>query len=573
MNDTMKLVAQLKQAGEDAEFYPTTDEMISAVRRWIPEDALSIMDIGAGDGRVLRALGEKTKNALLYSIELSSILIEKQPKNIIPVGTDLFQQRLAALQVDYIVSNPPYKQYVEWVCKIVEEGFAKKAFLIIPQRWSLDKEIERALKLRNATTRVIFSGDFLDGERRARAIVDIVEISFPRTDTGWRDTVKDPFDIWFDQNIDTFDKAEEIEEDEAGKDLAKRYAHASIDEIVAAYMEEYSLLESNYRAIFKLDLQILQELGINKDAVREGLKTKMKGLKAKYWGILFERLDAITSRLTTASKKLLLEKLTANTSVEFTASNAYAVVLWAIKNANQYFEEQLITLFRELSTFEGVMAYKSNQTAWGQDHWRYMRWNEWAAFHPGNGDKPKVNYYSLDYRIVVERYGAIKNEKRDPWGSSWEYPGNLKRTCHELIADVVAVMNNLGFRTDSLSSFDRQWVGGQWQDWYDDKGNILFQAKAYMNGNVHFRFNPEAIKALNIEAGRLLKWVRTAEEVVTEMGYSPADAKKYFMRNVQLTGSNVPMLGRGEKPVNESPLVQGASLASIPPGAFRQASF
>jgi hypothetical protein len=48
-------------------------------------------------------------------------------------------------------------------------------------------------------------------------------------------------------------------------------------------------------------------------------------------------------------------------------------------------------------------------------------------------------------------------------------------------------------------------------DWHHgDSGDVLFQAKAYMNGNMHFRFLPDAIKALNVEAGRLLGWLRSA---------------------------------------------------------------
>ncbi len=55
-------------------------------------------------------------------------------------------------------------------------------------------------------------------------------------------------------------------------------------------------------------------------------------------------------------------------------------------------------------------------------------------------------------------------------------------------------------------------------------GDVVFQAKAFMNGNMHFRIMPEAIKALNIEAGRLLGWLRGPQDVVTELGYSMDDS-------------------------------------------------
>lgn len=533
MSNTQQMVMRLKQADEDLEWYPTTNDMILAVQRWLPENAGSIMDIGAGDGRVLVKLAEKCKDAKLYGIELSTILVQAQPKEIIPVGTDVLEQNLACLPVDYIFCNPRYSRFEEWVCKIISEGFAKKAFLVIPQRWKDSEPIGQAVKQRGATTRVIYSGDFEDAERKARAVVNIVEVCYPMDDNGYREKVKDPFDIWFDANISTFDKAEEFKESESRQDLARKYGHASIDEMVAAYQEEHTRMQDNYRAIFMLDYGILKELGVDKNQVREGLKKKMAGLKIKYWEILFERLDAITSRLSTKSKQHLLEKLTRNTSVEFTASNAYAVVLWAIKNANQYFDEQLVELFQALSTFEGVMLYKSNQKAWGHDQWRYMsRWDLQRGTALSN--------YALDYQIAVSRGSAIL---KDQW-NTYEFPGSLARGCHNLIADAVAVLSNLGFSTYSSRSLDRDWQGGQWENFYAaNSDEILFQCKAYMNGNLHFRFMPEAIKALNIEAGRLLKWLRTEEDVVTELGYTPEEAKQYFHRNTQLMPSNIKLLG------------------------------
>jgi hypothetical protein len=435
----------------------------------------------------------------------------------------LFEQNLSCLPMDYIFCNPIYSQFDEWVCNIISEGYAKKAFLVIPQRWKESKTIEKALKLRNATTRVIGNDDFYDGERRSRAVIDIVEVSFPGD--KWGDKVKDPFDIWFDQNVGTFDHAEEFKESETESDLARQHSHSSIVEMVAAYRQEYDLMENNYRAIFKLNYSILHELGVNKDHVRDGLKKRMAGLKTKYWHILFERLDAITSRLSTSSKKNLLDKLTRNASVEFTATNAYSVVLWAIKNANQYFDSQLIDLFHELSNFEGVLNYKSNVKAWIKDGWRY-----------GNREH-KNTHYALDYRIVVSRYGAICKD-------SYENPGNLAKSCHDLIADIVAVMSNLGFSTYSTNSRNREWQGGKWQDFILEPNGIevLFQVKAYMNGNLHFRFKPEAIKALNVNAGRLLKWLRTEEDVVTELGYTAKEAKEYFHRNSHILPSNVKLL-------------------------------
>lgn len=531
MNYARQIVTQLKEADQDHEWYPTTPAMIEAVKRWISaENTNSIMDIGAGDGRVLVALGEKRNHPLLYSIEISPILRQEQPEDIIPVGTDLFEQNLAALPVDYIFCNPPYSQYEEWVCKIIEQGFAIKAFLVIPQRWKDSPAISEAIKRRGATARAIYHDDFLQGDRAARAIIDIVEVTFPLAEYGRG--AKDPFEIWFDSNISTFDKADEIKEPETESSLARRLSNSSIDEMVESYLAEFKILRANYEAVFHLDYAILKELGIDKKAVREGLKMKMQGLKAKYWHVLFERMDAITSRLSTKSKDKLMKKITANTSVEFTASNAYAIVLWAIKNANQYFDEQLTDLFFELSTFEGVMNYKSNVRVWDKEVWRY---NDRRS-----GREYLNSHYKLDYRIVVKRWKAICTDRYD----RWNYPGGLSQDSHNLIADAIAVMGNLGFQTESLRSIDRHWTGGKWQDFYlSNTDDILFQVKAYMNGNMHFRFNQTAIMALNVNAARLLKWVRTKEEAAEELGYTHGEVDKYFNRNTHILPNNIKLLG------------------------------
>ena len=293
----------VQEAGEDFEWYPTTDRMIDVVASRIPTSAESVLDIGAGDGRVLIEIGRRVHDAALYSIEKSAVLMQNQPEEITPIGTDLFEQNLACLPVDYIFCNPPYSQYEAWVETIIASGYAKRAYLIIPERWTGSKRIKLAIESRGATASVIHSDHFLDAERSARAVIDIVEIRYPRASRR-HDEVKDPFDIWFDQNIDTFD-VESDPVDETTNDLARLRKLGSAAELVEAYDAEYARMEENYRAIFKLDASLLRELAVSKENVRDGIKAKMSGLKIKYWRLLFERLDVITKRMSTATKARL----------------------------------------------------------------------------------------------------------------------------------------------------------------------------------------------------------------------------------------------------------------------------
>ncbi len=541
------LLSSVRAADQDFEWYPTTPRMLHLISRYLDKSLspASIFDIGAGDGRALTTLAAVFEHPPdLYAIEKSPILLEAQPESVIPVGTDLFEQNLSCLPVDYLFCNPPYSQFESWATLIIESGHARRAFLVLPQRWKDNPAIALALKKRGATARVIHTDDFHDAPRKARAVIDIVEVYYPVKDRsyGGRVEVQDPFDIWFDEHISTFDAADDepqarsIGEEEV-QALARVRLLTTITDLVAGYDEEYQRMQDNYRAIFKLDYALLKELGVSKDNVRDGIKKKMAGLKSKYWTILFERLTTITDRLSTATKAKFLERLVGRVTLAFTANNAYAIVIWSIKNANKYFNEQTIALYRDLSTFEGVLKYKSNLKTWVVNDWRYFARDE---------QHRRPSHYALDYRIVVNRYNAIANGDL----RSWDFPNNLYKGCHELLADVVAVLFNLGFPSPGPSSLSRDWHAGEWQNWYrlDHPSTILFQAKAHKNGNLHFRFLPAAIRALNVEAGRLLGWLKAPADVVEELGYSHEEAERYYCSTALIapaSASRVLLLGDG----------------------------
>lgn len=532
---TLTLVNALKTAGQDFEFYPTTDRMVDAILRDLGEhdrysnDIKSFLDIGAGDGRVLMQFGRKFENAKLYSIEKSPILQQAQNDRIVPVGAEFEQQNLMMLPADVVFSNPPYSDFEQWVYTIITTAHAQVLYFVIPQRWETSAIIAAALKERGAKADILTQDSFYDGERQARAVVHIIRVKLYEDHGRWgRSKASDPFDAWFDANVGNFDAPKEVKEEQSAA-LERINKMGTIPEMVESYNTDYARMEANYKAIFTLDGELLRELGVSKEGLREGLKKRIQGLKNVYWEALFRKLEAITSRLTTKTKKGFLERLTGQTSVGFTVSNCYQVVIWAIKAANQYFDVQVVDVFRTLSTGENVMNYKSNLKTWNADGWRYMRYGRDGL----DGENVPRNY-ALDYRIVVDGYYGIR--KGDT--GTWDYPGDLHRSCHELNDDLVAVFGNLGFRVkDGQSSWNRQWTGGQWQDFTDADGNVVFQSKAYMNGNMHFRIMPDAIKALNVEAGRLLGWLKSPADVVTELGYSEDMAVKFFGSNRKLGGA------------------------------------
>src|SRR6185437_16939358 len=129
MHRTAELVKNLQAASQDFEWYPTTEPMIATIVRASGTDRSrleSVLDIGAGDGRVLLTLQKTYEHASLFGIEKSPILQQAQPESITPVGVDFWEQDLMSLPVTVAFSNPPYSEFVQWAERIISTVHAEK---------------------------------------------------------------------------------------------------------------------------------------------------------------------------------------------------------------------------------------------------------------------------------------------------------------------------------------------------------------------------------------------------------------------------------------------------------------
>lgn len=532
--DTLFRVTELQDADQDFEWYPTTDAMIKVVFDNMG-DCSSVLDIGAGDGRVLDKIDRlkfykyadnhnKTFSSQIkkYAIEKSMIHIKNMPANVSIVGTDFMLQTLIDKKVDVVFCNPPYSEFEEWAVKVIKEANAKDIFLILPGRWAKSKLIEKAIKQRSAVSRVVWSGDFKAGDRPARAFVDIVKIHITSADRDYEREKHGPFNTWFDEYFGDFAKIEPVkdevsDEDEEKVDPFKQIAKGDnlIDHLYKFYVDEMNMLLNNYKSLSQLDATLLKELGVEVDSIKEALKQKIGGVKNKYWKELFDNLDKINSRLTSGSRCSMLEKMRKSCNVDFSIENAYAIVLWVIKNANEYIDQQLIEMFKDLSEPECVKNYKSNQRTWERGDWRYQH-------------KDKHSHYMLEYRIITSKSRAVK-PSNDEFG--WHYENNLYKDTHAFINDIFTIANNLGFSTGE-GTYSRYWESGSKQSFGTTDKRILVEIRAFMNGNLHLRFHQDFIKTLNVEASRLLGWIRSPQQVVDEMGYDVDFAKSCFKTNL-----------------------------------------
>ncbi len=538
---TSDLVAALRGEGEDFEWYPTTaamaDVVIADAKRRLdldPNDSIAVLDIGAGDGRVLVRFHAVWTKGTFFSIEKSSVLQAAQPDWVVPAGTDFREQDLMAVQASIVFCNPPYSEFEAWAARLIAESFCRALYLIIPQRWVDSGLIKQALASRDATAKVLQSTDFLRADRSARARVDIIRIEFSPRYRGWgREEPPDPFDVWFSANVSSFDEEKDAEADVDDTRVARLRGATTIPDLVAEFDLDYQRMQENYRAIFQLDGALLRELGVKKDALCKALKTRVAGLKCVYWRALFDRLSTITTRLTTKTSAEFLERLTGRNAIAFTVSNCYSIVMWAVRHADAYFDRQVVDLFFELSQRDGVIKYVSNQRTWKNEAWRYSLRSD------DDGTRP--SHFRLDYRFVVPGYRAIGGHDF----GAYDYPGGLHRDCHALIADIIAVLSTLGFSTTSPGSMIRGWRANSWHNWHSPEGEVLFQVKGFANGNLHMRFAPDAIMAINVEAGRLLGWLKSPAEAATELGATQEQAERAWGSVAKLDATKTLALAGG----------------------------
>lgn len=561
---TQQLILELKENNQDFEFYPTTKEMIGVIyedyvlhRHSYDCYITSFLDIGCGTCNFLTymseledkkkaefearqeykrlqaaAVGEKYYKEeyreswfKYYVMEKSKILIDKFPKDTVILGTDFNQNTLIDKPVDAIFCNPPYSEFENWTRRIIKEGNCKYIYLVIPERWKENAEITQAITDINASYKVLGNFDFLHAERQARAKVDVVLIDKTQCKKN------QAFDDWFNETFKMRDKKDlrDYEQYQEKKESVKNALVAGknkVEILVNSYMDELTTLYNHFKAISGLDVDILESIGVTKKAVIESLQMKISGLKNLYWHLVFEELDEITSRLTSATKYKLLQRFEGLLTVDFNHSNIYSLLIWVCKNSTAYYDEQLIELYKTFTSPENIIKYKSNQKVFKEDNWYNDR--------PRFANPDEVTHYCLSYRIICDKL----------YFKSYSWSGNEldERKASTIIKDLCAVAHNLGF--EAVRWDNPEYFGSKYYVWLD-KGKPLMEYKVYKNGNTHIKLDKEFAKAMNVEVSRLLGWIRNKADIAEEFPEEMAKgAEKYFKTNfaISLENPNIKLL-------------------------------
>ncbi|ALQ51911.1 DUF4942 domain-containing protein [Nitrosomonas ureae] len=555
---TAQALAELNATGQDFEWYPTTNEIIDTFFDHASNFELeSILDVGSGDGKVLKRFKDKHLSAPkldwetrrhidYFAIEKARPLLDSLPIDIGILGTDFWEQSLLDKSVDCIFSNPPYKEFIDWSVKVIREANCSYIYLVLPQRWKEQKPIIAALESRKAGYKVLGEFDFLNSEdRQARARVDLVYIWLCHVDYsekrskyahGRTQNLIDPFDLWVkeffgleenNRKLDISECAQKKEDDETRKANIENSlvpGNGMIEVLDELYREELNGLIENYKKVCSLDEALFKELDISVKSIISSIKVRVSGLKNSYWNELFSNYSPLTGRLTAASRKNFIESIRRKTNIDFTASNAYAITVWAIKNADGYLDKQMIDTFKRMVDSASIINYKSNEKVFKKNSYMYFR-----------EDYDKHTHFKLDYRLVISRTGGGLNHDR------WASRGGLTEESANFIDDLIVIAKNLGFNSDDCVR-NHNFTAGQKEEFYcttkAGKHLKLMELRVYMNGNMHVKFNQSFMLAFNVEVGRLRGWIHNAQHAAAEMDVPVEEVKEYLNSSYSLANDS-----------------------------------
>lgn len=522
-------IAALKNDGEDFEFYPTTDEILACVHKSLIEvcsrksyedsynsrevgiscetnycqtpvnctiSISSMLDIGAGDGRVLDYMqGSDTHKIEIYSkygIEIARAQADDLiRRGVALIGRDYFETVLIDKFFNVVFSNPPYSRYEEWVAKLLGEINANIIYLVLPCRWQDNVRINALVKSKGKFE-ILGSYDFSDGERMARAKVDVIKIECKARQHT------DAFVHWVEENIGKFECDEKADMKPEAAEAFWGIEERGSDKIlilIENYKKDLAKLMDTYVALGKVDPRLLKQLHIIKADIIARVKSDIDSLKNQYWLMAFNVLEPVKSRLTYKTRLDLMRKIEWFKELDFNSNNIYTIVIWVIEHFNKYTQEQMLTLYHDLTDYDLITAYKSNNK-WLEDSWRY-------------GRKNVPEKYVLDYRIVVRVHQDL-NDK-------WKRDGNP-------IADLAIVASSLGFKNSGIVDYSRK----EKHECLDDNGNVLFEYRIHNNNNVHFKLRKDLLRAFNIEVGKLKGWLKKPADIVEEFDVTAEEAERWF---------------------------------------------
>lgn len=527
--ETSKIIETLKNNREDFEFYPTTNEILEAMKKELEDRRFeSFLDIGCGNGKVLQFIKTHFNPDFLLGIEKSNTLknLFLNPNdNFLIVGDDFHRTALFDKKVDITFCNPPYKEYKEWTLRILEESLSERIFLVIPQRWRNDDEIKKAIKDRGFAEYIAGSFDFTESEDRvARAKVDLVlfhrrsfDFDSSRVFDGKIEKDFGLEDLFSQLDKASYENERDYEKNLRG-DIAGKKDILPARDFMQYLVERYNCslkeLTENLKAIKNISGSFLGDLGVSKEGLCKAIRRKLSFLKNAYWKEAIEKIPEISRKISENQKRDLLRNIV-DFGAEFSLENLLSVIVFYAKSSLKRDKQNFIDFWKNLANENNIANYKSNDKAFNEGH-RYEYSEKTTKFKGGK----------LDYRIVFENAGT-KYSYDDYLTNVW------------ILSDLCLLARSLGYGINS-KLVNREGAITARTDFYKLPfgehflyvgGKMIAKIKAFKNANIHIFFDKEILSKINFIVFTELGWVKNKEEAKKEFEDLDSDYIDDYIEN------------------------------------------
>ena len=531
--NTKEIVKVLKENNEDFEFYPTTDEIIQCIIAKVASrynDYVNILDVGCGNGKTLQKLGRYLSNensglnsnrvTKLLGIEKSGALRSVCSSDIGIVGCDFLQSNLSNKKLGFVFCNPPYSQFELWACKLLLECDCNDLVMVLPKRWSESSRISDITQKRGVTAEVLGTFGFLEGERSARAEVDVIRIKgLKRKSSYFSEVLKEILQDDDFCNSRPYDRKKSNElkdklEDKEGNLLVTGNDYVQM--LCSLYYAEKEKLQKLLEALGNIPTDVFQDLEIEFSKILKIVEYKYSDIDKRYWQEVITRLAPITKRLITKERQELLDYIN-ELQLDFNAENIYHAVVVCIKAVNINVDKQVLSVYNILIEDCNVEAYKSNKRVFSDDNINTK--------HPSK--------LKLSCRVIKKMTGL----RVKYLGNSFKNDFTLTECCRDFLSDLVVIIKNLGYSVkieDYLQEFrnaswySNRYIAGEKNYIMGNYGalqNVLIvEFKFYKNGNIHFKFNQDFLTKLNVIKGKLEGWLHDKNDVMQEFNVKESEA-------------------------------------------------
>jgi len=463
---------------ENADFYPTPEEVINTMMLGETIIGKTILEPSAGSGNIVRWLKANGAGEVI-ACEKDNNLQRLLSGECDIIADDFLSVTAEQVShIDYIVMNPPFSEGAKHILHAYEIAPVGCTIVALCNSSNLEKRWNESYATLQETVELYGSSEWLGevfdtAERKTDVDVSLVKL-YKEGEAG------NEFANYMFSNEDDALNANETEgliQYNVVRDMVNRYISAVklFDETLAASkkINEVARFDDETGGFLPIEFVVVDH---NRKVVQISRQQYKKQLQRYYWRIIFRKLK-MDKYATNGLREQINRFIEKQVEVPFTMHNIYQVLNMVVQTTGQRMDKALLEAFDLICSFSA-----ENSTA---------------------GEKWKTNAnYMINRKFIVPYMTDYDTFwKRDR--VSLRYGGNK-----ESIVDVVKALCYItGTNFDNIPSFDHYLYDhntpyGVWFEW------AFFRVKGFKKGTMHFEFLDENVWMLfNQQVAKQRGWV------------------------------------------------------------------